>query len=886
MFGQRTRVYCLISFLLFLVLGFFSLNAILKFYQYQEAISPNIELTRDLFHFFLQNELKREWVKLTAPKPLTDEESPLKTFHISVSQKGLDSLNVNLPQSGKDHFVDAYMLTSDDQKIRKIKMRYRGDNSFHWFYSQKSLRIKLSKNDIYNMEKSFNLINPPMMATFRDYVYYRVAAELHLLSPDFFPVRVFVNEKYMGVYMYLSQVNESLLRKRKMMPGSIYNGDDGGGKLWFNDKYWIKKSARNKEQKENREDIEFFINQVNNSSDVEFYDFIDRYMDKDKLFKYIALDRLYGSNHHDFSHNHKIYFDPYKGKFQPLPWDLRFWAHVENKDQSLYPLSLRLKANPYYDAEIDKVLFNLLENGYVEKSIKIYKDMITLSKKDLQSDIYKDTATWLPRLFGHPPWYSVPFSIEDLDDQFQRDKSALQKRKFFLYKTLSDIQVSVAIDKDKNTIYFRIDGNSPVKLDFDGAGDIKYKISINGKENAPISNILYPGRKWVLGKLSYDTITMKNNVIENVPIVYSMQVNGMNADEVLSKVKFFNYITGKKIEWDRKKFDLTTNASDIDPYEFLPPLPSKQTLAGIIEVDEQLVFPENVSVTIQPGTTFRMGPDASIYFYGKVIAKGTKKKPIRFIAKEESRPWGLVAVQGKNASGSIFEYCQFENGSLATRNLIHYTAPFNIHDVDWFEIKNCRFGKNYIGDDSVHIAYSSGIIDNCLFENARSDGLDIDISDVTITNSVFFNSGNDGLDIMTTKAKVNNNLFINTGDKGASIGEWSEAYFNDNIFIDNKIGLEVKDKSRVNGEDLLFVNSREKSINLYNKNKRYDEGGFLNGKDFVILGNHKMVADKKSIMNVSSVDILTGETQERFLSIISDDFYRRLVERTTKVYVQ
>ena len=271
-----------------------------------------------------------------------------------------------------------------------------------------------------------------------------------------------------------------------------------------------------------------------------------------------------------------------------------------------------------------------------------------------------------------------------------------------------------------------------------------------------------------------------------------------------------------------------------------------EVLQDRVVVTRTLIFDEKTEVIIKPNTTFIMYPQTSIYFYGKVTAIGTKQQPIRFIAKDKTKPWGLVAVQGKSTTGSKFYYCHFENGSIDTRHLIHYTAPFNIHDMDYFEVKNCFIGKNFKGDDAMHIAYSKGIVDGCTFNGARSDALDIDISDVNITNNIFKNSGNDALDIMTTTINASNNSFIDTGDKGISVGEWSRATISNSTFIRTYIGLEIKDKSEVTAFNLKFIDAKKVAINLYNKNKRYDTGGFLKATGIEFIGNSKIKADKRS----------------------------------------
>ena len=37
------------------------------------------------------------------------------------------------------------------------------------------------------------------------------------------------------------------------------------------------------------------------------------------------------------NHFTEIYFDPYKGKYQFVAWDIRFWSGADGKDLSLYP---------------------------------------------------------------------------------------------------------------------------------------------------------------------------------------------------------------------------------------------------------------------------------------------------------------------------------------------------------------------------------------------------------------------------------------------------------------------------------------------------------------------------------------------------------------------
>jgi len=839
---------------------------------YKSKAKKELKFTFEILYFLIKNELKKDKIRFFTPQVQSDEASKLKTFRFTIDPKDIDSLNINLPESGKDHYVDAYMQVSDNpKKIRKIKLRYRGDNNFHWLYPQKSLRIKLSKQDTYNMEKKFNLINPPYDYSIVDIINYQISSKLGIIAPDYFPARVFINGNYAGVYFYLSQVDESLLRKHKLMPGSIYYGDtapenkDGISNLWYNPKYWEKKAARNAEQKNNREDIEYFINSIQTMNHKEFYDFVNTMIDRDKFYKYFALDVIFGSEHHDYHHNHKIYFDPYRGKYQPIQWDLRFWHPYGTKDVSVYPLIQKISQNPILEYQRDKVTYELMQQDMFKLSnIKASLTQIFKEQRlDLEADPYKDRALYDNKLFKG--WFSQPFEIEDMNRTLRDKLYHYSMRQTKLQKIFENATISYSLNSLKsetlvpNSYLLEVlsGGNSPVEIELTDKNssiyrDMNFNKKLDSSDSLTTNKLsVYPARLALNKRVEHFTPLLSGKTKVIPAKEYYAFIIKSTKRLTAKDFKFTNKITGKNIKVERVRTIQTNQIkkTSIHPWSLPQPKNKTEILEGNISVTKTLIFDKYTSVTIKAGTTFMMDANCSIFFYGKVEAIGTKDRPIKFIAKDKTKPWGIVVLQGKMTSNSYFDHCWFENGSVESRNLIHYTSPFNIHDSKNFTVKNSTIGRNFIGDDAMHIAYSNGVIENTLFKDARSDGLDIDISDVTIKNCIFKNSGNDGLDIMTTKMKAFNNKFMDTGDKGISVGEWSEANISNSIFIRTTIGLEIKDKSKVVASNLKFINSKDKAINLYLKNKRYDEGGFLKAKNLSFIGNSIVKTDKKSKVN-------------------------------------
>ena len=442
-----------------------------KEYTPKSNYFSNLKLDSDIYRFLLRNEFKRTLTRFTASEPLAENESELTTFYINAKPEDLDLLNSNLPESGKANEVDALLRTSETGDIRKIKLRYRGDMNYHWLYKEKSLRIKF-EDGLYGMNQKINLINPPFLHSFGDVANYQISKELGLLSPGFHPVRVFLNHEFMGVYIYLDQIDESFLRENKRMPGSIYFGDGAPlndeqvKDLWGSETYWDKKAARNAEQKLNREDIQAFVRavQLDNAA---FYDFFETMMDKEAFLTFMALDRLTGTYHHDYNHNHKIYFDPYKGQFEPIQWDLNNWNNIPKKDLSLNPLLLKVKENPLYDAAIDKIIFEFYKNKGLERLISIYKKSTSQSLEDIRANKNRDAAS-PQHQGGLRGWYSVPFTIKEFEQGLEKDIQILQSRKSYILDLLnkSKIEFKTQEIQNKSLVTFKVQGNSPISLSF------------------------------------------------------------------------------------------------------------------------------------------------------------------------------------------------------------------------------------------------------------------------------------------------------------------------------------------------------------------------------------------------------------------------------------
>jgi len=340
----------------------------------------------------------------------------------------------------------------------------------------------------------------------------------------------------------------------------------------------------------------------------------------------------------------------------------------------LYPLQLKLTQIPEYDAQIDQMVYQLINQGAYKKMVNQYENIIKTISADLATDIYRDRAIVLADISEKT--VSEPFSLEQLQHVIKSDKIVLKKRFDYLSQIYQQARLSYHLEQiatDTFKLTLQIDGNNPVRLDFSQLDKGVFYQNDNGKNivlNKDI--ILYPGR--YLAKNTQTLFHLESwgaDTIKNQPKNYQMIFKGskQQASTLLKKITFYNFITGKKL-LDSDIFASNLNNSPLSPVKTNNKKIQQIVLSGQIDVTQTKEYAANTKVIIKPGTRFIMHPNTSLYFYGQVIAKGTKQQAIQFIAKDSEQPWGIVAIQGKGANNSSFEYIEVSNGSVDSHHQI------------------------------------------------------------------------------------------------------------------------------------------------------------------------------------------------------------------------
>ena len=835
----------LIAWLFNSITFYFSLD------KYELTLSKGVRLSIAFETEF--NHLKNKTVALFGVRKPVDIE-------LIIKENKLNALDSNLPYSGMDYKKDSYMII--DNKAIKGSVKYRGDHYYHWAFPDKSWRFKTSKKNIYQGIHKHNFITPKNEVMLYNHMSYQLAKRMGLLAPESALIELSINGVYSGPKLMVEQIDESFLRKNKRMPNDIYKGDNIGANKYTDIKtdlfdqasLWEKAATNNHYPENNLVPLSKLITDIASDD----YSTIDI----DAFASMAAYIDLTGSYHHDRIHNWYLLYDAYYERMYPIIWDTVGWlentVHREHMNIATSKFLEYLYRNQTF--QIQKI--KSLKRFFAEPSRQFYRDLEMASNKSksiIQSNGYSYNLG-RKKFSENDALLAVDAFNQSLHSRIERVKE------YFLgpavltdygYDIINDSTLRIKVDGSKliNQLIFTTDQAITALTDAN--------LSFQQSNNTHTKDLL-PSSTITENQVVFDVELLANNQKAasyagsktiNSPVTYDINLVGLNTRQINQLQFKFNNLTDQTLVVPKNnipdviEFNAHINNIFEDQIDATP-----LVLSGEIIVAESIQYDQKV--TINPGTTFLIAPNASIKFTGQVTAIGSQDKPITFKPLSDKQPWNAVVVKDVKSNGSRFAYCDFIGGSGEKGDMYEYTAMLSIHNVKDIVFDHCGFYDSKLTDDMIHVIYSEAQFINSQFVRSLSDALDADISKIVIANSEFIDSGNDSIDLMTAQAVVYNTRFIQSADKGISIGEGSELLAFNNHIENSEIGMQSKDTSVAFVYDTTFINNN-KAIDAYHKNWRYSEGGKINLHQCVLTGNQEnATVGKKStlVLNRCAID--------------------------------
>ncbi len=783
-------------------------------------------------------------------------ENEASRVHLLIANDNELELNSNLPTSGRK-YVEGF-LQYPDGGLREVDLRYRGDFFWHWAMDKKSWRVKTDKAAMWNNMRKFNLIVPKSKAMVGGDLGYWLARDMGLIAPESEIVEVWVNGKPRGVHTQVEQLEELVLRKAGRMPGDLFAGELMGrgaypgkpARVFHFPGIWEKVAINNHFEEEEEtgvkhpnEPIFRLCEIIKREPSEEAFEELRSLVNYEAFGLFTAYRQLTQSAHYDNGHNWRLYYDPWRNKFEPVVWDPNAWqsSWLPRTPEQAFEVPFFCELDNFLAMDDQfrlascRALTTYLQGGAEERLLRRYdKDC-----RSVRGAVKRDPD--LAQFFSPITEAQVEQAMRGLRRSLivlwgaYRDRH-LNKEPLVASQVLWDAEVG-------SSVRIGLWGYQPIEallLEFESgpmslpAAYISY-LDLNGERvevdvsggvrlegaSLRIQAPLMPGFR--LDVQDERALAKRKAYVPEVR-TYELRLVFESATQQAPLSIGYEATSGKV------GAPVTTDFLEMTPavrsFGVVLPNPVRpfQRWNGTMRISGKTTIPE--PVIIEPGTVLEMEEGASIIVEGKVLARGTKDQPIIVRpALADQGPWGVLGVRGPGADNSQFEYCEMSGGSGWKRFLAEYSGMFSIHNAARVSITDCKFRDSKVVDDMVHAVYAKDILfRNCLFERSKEDSLDIDISSGRVENCEFVDSGNDSLDLMTSTIIVLDTNVTGSGDKAFSVGEGSHVILR-NCMVENCVfGAQVKDGSTALIVHCDFVGNGA-AIDAYKKNWRYNNGG-------------------------------------------------------------
>jgi len=585
--------------------------------------------------------------------------------------------------------------------------------------------------------------------------------------------------------------------------------------------------------------------------------------------------------------NLAIYFDPSKGKFEPVSWDLAPYGLFN----PTFPINTLpneyLKCVLLIPGNADKrnrEIYDLIANGVLtEKAVLgVVEDLYNKSRGDVLADIYKDHGT-INAIYRDA---FLPISLFYTNRDYKRDVDGFRKTielrfdflreafngcklKYYISGDMSDYSQGNVRETPIARLVFKSDGENAAKLDsltietnvpvenlslwrdqnrngkFDANDKLIAKVSSGKKYEFKLGEVFFTGKFPVSGERWPKLKTLSLSYPYFVTAVPKKSARKAPFIKKLS-FKAYNFVTNSPIKLETlESAPICSLDKLLHPWDFEEPVKDVLFRRGVNLVSKNMVIEEGSSLTFEPGAVLLFEDGVSIISYGKVVAEGTEREPIIFSSKSKNGKWGALVLQGAGSAKSVFKFCTFERGTSAKNYLEKYSGMVSVYNSS-AKFYNCVFRDNFDSDDMFNGKHSKIDVVACNFINSFADAVDLDYCEGSITETLFENSGNDSVDLMTSSPKIYYNFISKSNDKGISVGERSNPVIFNNVFTKCVVSIASKDASAPVILNNVFLENKT-GLSGYQKNWRYGSGGHGEVINSLFLNNDKAVLeDRKS----------------------------------------
>ncbi|MBN1772732.1 MAG: CotH kinase family protein [Deltaproteobacteria bacterium] len=829
------------------LLAWYAVGAVAEHARHDRAAGEDRPLDAELFQLHLHDRLTRDLRALRQSPQLRSSDLP--TVALTLGADELEALAACDITEGPSAYVTGTLRF--ERGLFRVQVRYRGQESWHRDYPQKSWKMRVLDGGRVHGTATFNLINSPEPLAFDEQLVLDVAREQGLLTPAAFPVRMLFNDTGMGVYFFVAQPDTDLLRSSDRVPGPLYSGNDasthpetGVSRLWEDAQYWKQVDADEGGVPADAAPLERLLALVGSGSQAEFARFARDHLDLRRLALLDAINVVFGVDRMDFGRNHKLVLDPVTGRFEPVASDFRGWEHTRDLNRVEHPLLIRLKELPEYLTARNRQVWRLLHGPCSLEAVRERaRRTVDELAQDQAADPFWDAFDLLPAGDGYFEDMIRPMTAERQElvlagrlDEFERRVAYLREElskpgSTWTRRTATDggVLLEAAVDGPAG---YRLD---EVRVEW-SAGCVPERWRMSAERTGGAGKAGTTG-EWAAGQavrpgwpLYPGTVLearkphpTRGNVVsatDERTYRFRLEAGGCVASAV--HVRTTNLVTGG-VEQRMAAAPASSGVAADEPLacaETAPGLvPGRRSLhpwclpaeprrfvrlgPGTVRVDETREYRPGETVSIAPGTTVELAKGASLVFRGPLFAVGTAEAPIRFVAQDKR--WGGLALLGPGTAGSRLVHFEVDGATAPEVPLTTTPSAVDIQDTAAVVVAHGRIRGGKKQAETFRAAYVRGLLLGDLeLREARGDALDLEFVLGAIQGLTVVDAGQEALDVNGGRVTLADARLLDCGANAISVGSGARLRAARVLVAGSRTGLLVKAGSRVRLVDVLF----------------------------------------------------------------------------------
>ncbi|MBM4061892.1 MAG: hypothetical protein FJ265_12465 [Planctomycetes bacterium] len=564
---------------------------------------------------------------------------------------GLPQVRIDFPTAGfGDLFgrdrdgepADVAIRIDEDGAVQAGKASLRGFSDWHHGRTKPSLRIRRKERAGQpGLPEFTELSRPEDPLALCNWLPDQLAGELGLLHEHSQPVRVRLDGRDAGVYLRGLRPGDDLAAAAGRPRGTFWKGDSLGARarldLFVSPAAWRRSGADDPRAAHALAELLAAVAGAGTAADQQR---LAAVFDLEAAARAAAVAVLVGSNHADAAHNHVLFFDPARGRLEPLLWDPNaFGIHAEPTlpvEVARHPLAQRLLQNPWFVHRRNELLWQLLQGPGSPAALVAAADHHLARLGDaLAADPEPGRLVLRDGVFR-----LVPVPAAELPAERARFAEFVQRRGLHLRGHLAGAVVAATGSPgDPGVTRVAVSGTVGVRLTRTDGGPVR---SPDGRD----ASLLLPGltAQWFPAPQhrGADGRGVPAPHARPAPLFY--RVLGRPAD-----LRAHHAFTGEPVPFAAAA-PPPVPLHSLHPFDLPPPPPALVRLGPgevVLDVDREL--PAATTLEIEPGTTFAVRGGAVLAARGPVRARGTADAPI-VLALRDGRGGGLACIGSAEVS--------------------------------------------------------------------------------------------------------------------------------------------------------------------------------------------------------------------------------------------